>query len=364
MEHKLKKVKAQKHVVKVKEPRLPVWKLVSTTLNEKFRFGEALLFAYLTIFALGCDEPLQRTSGDFNVSNLNTPWSKALRITQASLADNDPLVRIHAIEVVASTGQLRLMPTVHRLLRDKSMPVRFAASLAVGDLEYSPAKSSAGKLLEDEDTNVVIAAAYAMGKLGSAEYLDVVRKAIHSDDQTVRANATFILGKMGDKSSLKLLKWAQEDKNSSDKVRFQALEARARLGDEQVLQKLWAIVYSAYADDRIMGIRAMGALGTSKARDILITKLDDDVLQVRLAAAGELGRLRDRTGEPEVLEVFEKNLTAGLDKQVGEHANKLTALAIGQICTPNLREFLPQLLQNESKFVRIAAARAVFQCIK
>jgi len=29
-----------------------------------------------------------------------------------------------------------------------------------------------------------------------------------------------------------------------------------------------------------------------------------------------------------------------------------------------LTKFLPQLLQNESKFVRIAAAKAVLQCTK
>ena len=201
-----------------------------------------------------------------------------------------------------------------------------------------------------------------MGRLGYPEYFEIVRESIKNQDRTVRANAAFLLGKTGDKSSLKLLKWAQEDKNTNDKVRFQVLEARARLGDDEVLQKLWAIVYSAFADDRIMGIRAMGLLGTSKARDILVTKLDDNVLEVRLAAAGQLGKLRDRIGETEVLDVFEKNLTAGLDREAGERANVLTALAIGEICTPDLEKFLPQLLKNESKFVRIAAAKAVFQC--
>jgi HEAT repeat protein len=254
------------------------------------------------------------------------------------------------------------MPKVQRLLKDEFVPVRFAAALAVGDLQYSPAKSSVSQLLKDKDINVIIAAAYAMVKLGDAEYYEVIRKAINSNDQTVRANAAFLLGKTGDTSSLKLLKWAQEDKDSGDKVRFQALEARARLGDGDVLQRLWAIVYSAYADDRIMGVRAMGVLGTSKAKDILITKLDDDVLEVRLAAAEQLGMLRDPIGETQVVDVFEKKLAAGFDRQANERANVLAALAIGQICTPNLTKFLPQLLKSESKLVHIAAAKAVFQC--
>ena len=90
-------------------------------------------------------------------------------------------------------------------------------------------------------------------------------------------------------------------KDSNDKVRFQAIESIAMLGDERILPKIWAIVYSGYADDRIIGIRAMGALGTAKAKDVLITKLDDEVLEVRLAAAEQLGKLKDPIGEPEVV---------------------------------------------------------------
>jgi len=323
----------------------------------------ALLFVCLTLFVFvsGCEESSQKLGDDY-LTNNSSPQGEAFQIIQNALDDTNPVARVNAIEVIATTGQFRLMPKVERLLRDEFPPVRFAAALAIGDMRYSQAKNSLIPLLKDKDVNVVVAASYAMGKLGSAEYIEVVRRSIKNNDQTVRANAAFLLGKTGDKSSLDILKSAQENKNSNDMVRFQRMEARARLGDDEVLQKLWAIVYSAFADDRIMGIRAIGLLGTAKARDILVTKLDDDVLEVRLAAAEQLGKLQDRIGETEVLAVFEKNLTFGLDREAIERANVLTALAIGEICTPDLENFLPQLLKNESKFVRIAAAKAVFQC--
>jgi HEAT repeat protein len=165
-----------------------------------------------------------------------------------------------------------------------------------------------------------------MGRLGSTEYYEVVRKAAESKDQTVRANAVFLLGKTGDRGALGLLKSVQEDPYSTDKVRFQVLDARARLGDEEVLKRLWALAYSAYADDRVIAIRAIGALGTARAREILATKLDDTVLEVRLVAAEQLGRLGDKTGEAEVLEVFEKNLTSGLDREASERVNMLIAV--------------------------------------
>lgn len=316
---------------------------------------------YVIVFVFGCGESSQ-TFGDDYITDRSSLQAQAYQIIQNALDDTNPVARVNAIEVVATTGQYKLMPKVQRLLHDEFPPVRFAAALAVGDMRFAPAKSTLNPLLTDKDVNVIVAASYAMGRLGSTEYYEVLRRALNNIDQTVRANAAFLLGKTGDKSSLDILKSAQEDKSSNDKVRFQILEARARLGDVEVLQKLWAIVYSAFADDRIMGIRAIGTLGTPKARDILVTKLDDPVLEVRIVAAEQLGKLQDRIGESEVLDVFDKNLIAGLDTEAVERVYVLTALAIGEICTPDLEKFLPRLLKNESLFVRIAAAKAVFRC--
>ncbi len=345
MEHKLKKDKIQKH----KKIYLSILQI--------------LLFGYLQLFTIGCDESSQTKSGDFNVTN-NAPWSKALQTIREGLVDNDPLIRSRAIEVVASTRQLKLMPQVLRLQNDKSMPVRFAVALAVGDLEYSPAKRSLNQLLNDNNANVIIAAAYAMSRLGYLEHLQILRKGAKSNDQTVRANAALLLGKSGDKGSLELLWQILQDKNSDDRVVYQSAEAIAMLGDEKIFPKLWSMLISAYTDVRLMGVKSMGILGTQEAKNALIRMLDDDILEIRLIAAEQLGVFRDPIGEPKVLEVFEKKLTEGPDKQANERANVLTALAIGRIYTPRLRKFLPQLLQNESKFVRLAAAKAFFQCIK
>ena len=322
-----------------------------------------LLLGCVLISVFGCDKTLHTATnllqGSASADNL-TP--EALRIIEAGLADADPQVRANAIEAASTTKQIILMPKIQRLLEDKVVPVRFLAILAVADLEYSLAKGQVQQLLKDPDENIRIAAAYAMTKFGHLEHLTIFRNAIASEDQTVRANAALLLGKSGNPDVLKLLYWALQRKDSSDKVRFNAVEAIAVLGDERILPKIWAIVYSGYADDRIIGIRAMGALKTAKAKDVLITKLDDDILEVRLAAAEQLGKLNNPIGETEVLEVFEKNLITGLDKKDVERVKVLTALAIGQIGTDTLKKFLPQLLKDESKPVRIAAAKAVLQC--
>ena len=320
-----------------------------------------LLFTCALILVFGCNDSLRPISR-WDSTSVDNLIPEATRIIDDGLADQNAYIRVKAIEVVTDTKRIKLMPYVQRLLKDEFVPVRFLAALAVGDLEYHLAEREVARLLKDEDENVRIAADYAMGRLGYPDRFQLLRSAISSPDQKVRANAALLLGKSGDKSALKLLYRAKEDEDSDDKVRFQAAEAIAMLGDEKIFPRLWATVFSYYADDRIMGIRAMGALGTTKAKDVLITKLDDDILEVRLAAAEQLGMLGYATGEPEVLDVFTKNLTADLDEQGLERVNVLTALAIGQIGTPSLTKFLPQLLKNDSKLVRIAAAKAVFQC--
>ena len=322
------------------------------------------LFLILTmVMASGCQEGAPVTLNWPDRVSVEELKPEAVRVISEALRDDSPLIRPKAIEVIAETKQMLFVPKVIRLLNDEYVEVRFLAAVAVGDLKYSLAEKEVRRLLEDEDRNVRIAAAYALNKLGYSEDFDTLRRAIASEDQTVRANAAFLLGKSGDKSVLKFLWWTMGREDSGAKARFNAAEAIAMLGDERIYEeKLWAMLISAYADDRVTGIRAMGGLGTVEAKNALITMLDDDVVEVRLAAAEQLGKLGDRSGEPEVLDIFTKNLTAGLDRADRERIYVRGALAIGQIGTKSLTRFLPFLLEHESKFVRIAAAKAVFRC--
>jgi HEAT repeat protein len=285
---------------------------------------------------------------------------EATSIVRDGLADPEPLIRVNSIEVVGTTRRIRFMPEVQRLLHDQFFTVRFAAALAIGDLEYSLGERHVRRLLNDQNENVRLAAAYALSRFGYGEGLDNVVRAIASRDVTVRANAALLLGKTGDKRALRPLYVALRSEGSDDKVRFQAVESIARLGDERIYPKLWAMLISTFADVRVIGIKGMGALGTTEAKNALITMLDDGVLEVRLAAAEQLGLLGETAGQRVVLEVFAKNLTSGLDGFALERVNVLTALAIGRIGTDAVARFLPRLLRDPSKPVRIAAAKAVF----
>ena len=339
-------------------------KLKQIYLNSRCALCVFFLTASGAVLFSGCDGSWQPAAGRSGAGIANSLKADAVRIVRQGLADDDPRVRTNAVEVVASTRQAELMGTVRLLLADEYVPVRFAAAVAIGDTRYAPARSAVAQLFTDpdEDENVRIAAAYAMAGMGQGG-LEFIRKAIRSSDQKIRANAAFLLGKSGDRSATGLLYQAMRSEDSDDKVRLNAAEGVARLGDERILQKLWVMLISVYADERASGVRAMGALGTVQARDALITMLDDDILEVRLMAAEQLGMLGETTGEPEVIEVFKKKLTNGPEKGAAERVSVLAALAIGQIGTGRLQSYLPELIKNESKFVRIAAAKAVLQCI-
>jgi HEAT repeat protein len=308
----------------------------------------------------GCRESLKRVKlpGRSSTEKLR---SQALGIIEQGINNPDPRIRAKAVEVVAATGQTQLMPQVQKLFGDAYVPVRFAAALAVGDMEYYLAKSDAQRLTQVEDENTKIAAAYAMYRLGYRQYLEPIRQAVKSSDQTLRANAVVLLGKAGDAGSLELLYWAKDNDNSEPKVRYQATEAIAKLGDEKIMPKIWTMLVSKFGEAKIIGIKAMGALGTAQAREALLTKLDDDVLEVQLAAAEQLAMLGDNSGEQVVLNIFEKRLTAGLDAQSQERIMVLSTLAIGRLGTPKTTRYLSKLIESESPLIRLAAAQASLQ---
>ncbi len=333
-------------------------------LNNKLVFYSSLLVVAAAVL-LGCEQWAPQPPGASDTTSVFVSKSLASLNIQATqevreaLVDSSPIVKTNAIEVVSVSRRMDLMPNVVALLNDDFVPVRFALAIAVGELRYYGGKKAVKKLLQDEDQNVRIAAAYALTKLRDGNYTRFLRDAILSENKTVRANAALLLGLLGNKEALKDLYWALRAADSDDKVRFQAVEAIAMLGDEKIYPTIWAMLINAYADDRIMGIRAMGSLRTQQAKNALITMLDDELLEIRLAAAEQLGTLKQTTGEPEVLE-FLRNPPPREDTQANERRNVLAARAIARIGTPHLVKFLPKLLKNESKAVRLAAAQAVF----
>lgn len=283
---------------------------------------------------------------------------EAIKIVRQGLRDKNTLARMDAVDIVASSNRVDLMPMVVNLLNDESAPVRFEAALALGDAKYHVATNSLKQLLDDENENVRLAAAYTLTRLAQQDYSNRISQAITSKDQTVRANAALLLGKLGDKKALNRLDWVMHDSASDDTAVYQAAKSRAMLGDEKIFPRLWTLLISKFLDDRLDGVRAMAELRTLGARNALLTMLYDNEPEVRLFAAERLGMLGDPSGELEVL-IFLNKHQPEADKKVENRRSVLAAMAIGRIGTPALIKSLPGLLKSDSKEVRLAAAQSV-----
>lgn len=330
---------------------------------------------FLLIFILfsGCiDENIQTAPAiqTFGRVNLHLYKDQAVKIVRMGLTDENSLIRMHAIEVTASTNTQELMPLVLKLAKDPAVPVRFAAAVAMGDISYRPSEFALREMLRDPDENVWIAAAYGLMKLGHRNLEEKIYQALESRDQTARANAALLLGKLGDKRALNALYKIINNPESKDMVRMQAIESIARLGDERVYERLWAMLISKFVDDRIMGVRAMGELGTKDARNAIKTLLynsedspGDDILEVRLSAAEQLGRLGSRAGEGEVLDYFSK-VSGNLSSLRSSSTNHLAIMAIGRIESSRLRAYLPKLLSNPNKDLKLVTAQSLLLSVR
>ena len=286
---------------------------------------------------------------------------RAVEILRAGLKHENPYIRNNAIEVVAETQQKEMMAEIIRLMEDPAVAIRFSAVVAAGDMLCYGCEQKVRNRLTDEDENVRLAAAYSLTRLKYPDYHDHLRQAARHTDQTVRANAILLLGKAGDRADLDLLYSAMRDEHADEKVRFQAIDSIARLKDTRLYRsKLWALLISKFADDRVMGIRGMGSLGTQDAKNAIITMLTDDVAEVRLCAAEQLGRLGDRSGREEVAAY----LSGNPDFHRSDIANLLAVMAIGRIGTPELTAYLPAAMNSRSDIIRLAAAQSVLLLTK
>ena len=288
---------------------------------------------------------------------------QAMQILIEALEDK-PQIRAKAIEIAVSTGRKELSSKIKKLLTDDYVPVRFTAAMAIGDLGYSAAKPTLNRLLiKDTDENAKLAYCYGLYKLGDTEKLDSIKAGLKSSDEKIKANSILLLGKIGDKAVLGDLYKVMTDKNSSDRVSLQAAISIAKLGDEEIYPKIWTMLISVFADDRVLGIEAMGNLATAEAKNSLITMLDDPVIDVRLAAAAELGKLGDTSGEFVVIEAFERVLSSDLPSNDSKMTKIQAAFAISNICTSRTISYLPKLLKDDSELVRLSAAKAVLSCM-
>jgi HEAT repeat protein len=267
-----------------------------------------------------------------------------------ALKSDDELIRAHAIEGIkeslGSAGRRQIIESFN----DPSPLVRFAATMAAGELRLPQIEPLLLKLVEDANPHVQIGAIFALHRLGDKRFSLGIEEALGSGDANVRSNAAVALGRLGEPSALKILRPRLRD--PAPEVRLQAAESMWRLGDEQGLEYVVAGSISRNPGHQMVSLMALAGPRDARVAEHIRPALTSDYTEVALVAARALGQLGFDDGYAVALKA-----ARGSD----ERQRALAALALGAIGRADAQETLAALLKDPDQDVRVAAAAALLQ---
>lgn len=269
-------------------------------------------------------------------------------VAEANAAD--PFLRSNAIEALSDVDSAAAAPIVLKRLSDPADNVRFAAAMAAGTINLVDAYRPLLAMVDDRNPQVEVGVRFALHRLGDTRLSHELERFAASPDPHVRATTAMVLGLLRNPSATPILMKLLSDRIPS--VRIQAAEALWRLGNEQGLKDLAAYAISAYPDDQMIALPAIAETGDQRCIQQVRGELDNDFVEVSLAAARALGMLGSDEGW---------NVAVPAAHSKDPRQRSLAALAMGAIGRSDLQQYLKDLLKDPEAGVRISAAMAILQ---
>ena len=235
-------------------------------------------------------------------------------------------------------------------LSDPAPEVRYAACLAVGELQLKDAHDTLLGLADDKDAAVRVAARFALHRIGDFRHSHELEQLSRDSEPRVRGTTAMVLGMIGDRSAIKLLLPMRHDPHPA--VRQQAATALWQLGSLQGRDDLVGWGLSGYPDDRMIGLLGLAAPRNRDVIEHIRGNLVSDWPAVSLAAARAMGML----GSDEGYGVAQHGA-----KSDDPRDQIQAALAFGAIGRSDSQDILRRLLGSSNPNVRIAAAEAILQ---
>jgi HEAT repeat protein len=263
---------------------------------------------------------------------------------------SSPLLRAHAIEGMRDALGPEADAAIVKALSDDAPLVRFAASLAAGELRLKDAHNELLVLSDDADPSVRVGAKFALHRIGDTRQSHDLEATAKDPQARVRGDTPLVLGLLGEPSGVKLLMPMLSDLVPA--VRLQAAEALWRLGSQNGLEALISASISKFPDDQMIALLALAGPKDRRVLGHVEGALTNEYEEVSLVAARAAGMLGSDAGYGVAL----KGVGSSDPRQ-----RMLAALALGAIGRSDAQPDLARLLKDSDADVRIAAATAILQ---
>ena len=209
-------------------------------------------------------------------------------IFRQSLDDSVSAVRIAALDGLWDSTDIKLLPTITRLLKsDPDIEVRVAAAGALGhyvllaewgQLPEHILPNLVGTMLaeyEKADTAVSIRRVLLEG-LGAADHPrinDLIAEAYENGDQAMQMSAVFAMGNTADR------RWTvtvlDEMESPYEDMRAEAARAAGAIGNSDFVPRLAELTYDEDLAVRVTAVSSLGHIGGDDVQRILADMLDD-----------------------------------------------------------------------------------------
>ncbi len=282
--------------------------------------------------------------------------------------------------VAQRLGQIKARSAVEPLidaLQDEREEVRFCAAQSLGQIGDPRATDALVGLFGDESYSVRVAAADAAGAMGLAA-IDAIGSALEDDDEEVRAAAARALGQISCPRSVDLLIACLKNEGRGGDARRAAAESLGKLKAPRAIEPLIAVFddvqWKAHAAVTAMGraalgplkktlehedpklrigaVKALGAMKTPEAIDLVMAAIGDKNHDVRRTVVWVLKESKDPRAA--------RTLEVALDDK-DPYVRSWAARALGEVGDAESVEPLIAALRHVDPTLRRAAAVALSQ---
>ena len=140
------------------------------------------------------DDPAVRVAALEAVGDMTTP--SVLPVLSMALSDPDPRVRVVALEALAAHQAKAVVGSIEPYLYDEDPEVRLAAIETLSDLEAETAVHSLAGLLSDPEAPIRQQAVTALGDIGGENAVMYLLQARYDPEPGIRANVANILSEL------------------------------------------------------------------------------------------------------------------------------------------------------------------------